>query len=536
MTDIEIPYIKDRGRRYRAFEILPGAISWLVLALPFILSFIDPVITAFFLLAYILLWFVKSVALNIRALQGFKMLERHQKLPWPQMLKELQAGKVAQPDRHIPTWHYENIRRIQEQPSPVSPDDLIHVVMIATYNESREILEPTIESVLESDYDMKRVILVIAYEERGGPDVDALAHDLIGTYKDRFMHAMAVRHPKDLPGEVIGKGGNITYAGRELQKYLEQKGIDPLHVVLTTLDADNRPHKYYLPALSYVYAACPDPVRISFQPVPMFTNNIWDAPAPMRVIATGNTLWNVVLSLRPHMIRNFSSHAQSFKTLIDTDFWSVRTIVEDGHQFWRTYFAYDGRHEVYPIYLPIYQDAVLSTNFFKTLKMQFVQLRRWAWGASDIAYVLEKGYFTNNKVPKFDLTAKFLRLLEGHISWATAPLILAFAGFIPALINPDSYTANQLPIVISRVQTIALLGILVTLFLSLKLLPPKPARYKHHRTLFMVFQWVLLPVTTIAYNALAALYSQTRLMLGKYIGKFDVTDKAVVTEDKQKIM
>ena len=27
---------------------------------------------------------------------------------------------------------------------------------------------------------------------------------------------MAVCHPANLPGEVIGKGGNVTYAGREL--------------------------------------------------------------------------------------------------------------------------------------------------------------------------------------------------------------------------------------------------------------------------------------------------------------------------------
>jgi hypothetical protein len=97
---------------------------------------------------------------------------------------------------------------------------------------------------------------------------------------------------------------------------------------------------------------------VSYQPLPIYTNNIWDAPAPMRVIATGNSFWNIVLGLRPHMLRNFSSHAQSMAALIDTDFWSVRTIVEDGHQFWRTYFRFDGRHEVYPIFTPIFQDAV----------------------------------------------------------------------------------------------------------------------------------------------------------------------------------
>jgi hypothetical protein len=51
----------------------------------------------------------------------------------------------------------------------------------------------------------------------------------------------------------------------------------------------------------------------------------------------------------------------------------------------------------------------------------------------------------------------------------------------------------------------------------------------------MVLQWAYLPVTTIVYNSFAAFYSQTRLMLGKYMDKFDVTEKAVVTADKQTI-
>ncbi len=535
MKSIEIPYVEERGRRYRFFEMLPGLISWSVLSLPFVLSVVSPLACIFFIISYLLLWFTKAMGLNIRSLHGYRMLQQHQKLPWLKMLGDLEKGSVSAAG-DLPKWHTENINRLQEIPAGIKPNEVIHALFIATYNESREILEPTFKAIIDSDYDLKQVIVVLAFEERGGDDVEKLAGELVEEYKGHFMHTMAVKHPKDIPGEVIGKGGNITYAGRRFAEWLDKAGVDPLRVVVTTLDADNKPHKQYLPALSYLYCVAPDPVHVSFQPIPMYTSNIWDVPAPMRVIATGNTFWNVVLSVRPHMIRNFASHAQSMRALIDTDFWSVRTIVEDGHQFWRTYFRFDGNHDVYPIYVPIYQDAVLSTTLLKTLRAQFVQLRRWAWGASDIAYVAEKGFFTKNDVPKLDLIFKFARLVEGHISWATAPLILAFAAFIPQLINNDDFAANQLPHIASSIQTVALTGITITLFLSLKLLPPKPARYKHHRSLFMVLQWVLLPVTTVCYNSLSALNSQTRLMFGRYLGKFDVTDKAVVTDDKGKVL
>jgi hypothetical protein len=448
------------------------------------------------------------------------------------MLEDLQNGKIT--TENTPKWHANNLKRITENPVLIKPNNIIHALIIATYNESKAVLEPTIKSVIASNYDKKRIILILAYEERAGADKETQSEELIKDYGDNFMYAAAVKHPKDMPGEVIGKGGNITFAGRFLAKYTKKQNIDPLNVIVTTLDADNHPHRNYIPALSYVYSVCHDPLNTSFQPVPMFTNNIWDAPAPMRVIATGNSFWMVVSSMRPHALRNFSAHAQSLQTLIDTDFWSVRTIVEDGHQFWRTYFRYDGDHQVFPIYLPIYQDAVLAKGYARTLKAQFIQLRRWAYGASDVAYVMDKGYFTKNNVPKWGLTFKILQLLEGHISWATAPFLLAFSAFIPAFFNPQNYSANLLPIVVSRVQTIALAGIFITLFFSLSTLPPRPAHYKRHRTFFMVIQWVYLPFTTILYNAFAGLYSQTRLMFGKYIDEFDVTEKAVINDETGK--
>ena len=83
------------------------------------------------------------------------------------------------------------------------------------------------------------------------------------------------------------------------------------------------------------------------------------------------------------------------------------------------------------------------------------------------------------------------------------------------------------------IQTVALAGIIATLFISFKTLPPKPAHYKAHRNIFMVLQWVYLPVTTIVYSSLSAFYSQTRLIFGMYYDKFDVTDKAVVVNGKQ---
>ena len=171
----------------------------------------------------------------------------------------------------------------------------------------------------------------------------------------------------------------------------------------------------------------------------------------------------------------------------------------------------------------------MAEGYRRTIRAQFIQIRRWAWGSSDIPFVAYKGFLTKSNMPKWDLSLKLFRLVEGHLSWATAPLILMFSAFIPILFNPEDIAANQLPNIVSSVLRVGTVGILITLFLSLLTLPPKPDRYKRHRTFFMIIQWVYLPITSIVFSAFAALNAQSRLFWGrgKYLDKFDVTEKAV---------
>ncbi|HSW78960.1 MAG TPA: hypothetical protein VLF88_03030, partial [Candidatus Babeliales bacterium] len=497
MRSIEIPQPEDRNWRYRLFEILPGVLTYGILLLPVILGKYSPKLAAYFIIAYLLVWFIRAIGLDIRSIQGWRVLNEHKKLPWDKLNQDLEKLEVSTPNP--PKWHARNLNRVEKYigMNRIKPSQVYHAVIIAFWNESIDVVGPTVQSVLDADYDPKKIILILAYEQRGGPEVEKTANSLVKKYGKHFYHAETVMHPWPMIGEVIGKGGNVTFAGRRLKTYLEEAKIDPMEVVVTTLDSDNRPDKKYFGALTYTYCSTEEPKYASYQPVPMFLNNIWDAPAPMRVIATGNSFWNVILSVRPHMLRNFSSHAQPMAALIDTDFWSVRTIVEDGHQYWRTWFRYDGKHEVFPIYVPIYQDAVVADTYKRTIRMQFKQVQRWAWGASDIAYFANQAFFKINNVPTHKKIAKGWRLLEGHLSWSTAPLVLLLAAYPPFLFHTSSYLGNQLPQYASNLQRIAMVGILVSLFLSMRSLPPKPVRYKRRRTFWMVIQWIYLPITSI---------------------------------------
>ena len=537
MIDLELPLGK-RTRQYRFFEMLPAILSYGMLILLVVLSIFSPLLAAIYLLFVIITVLVKAVGIAIHTIQGRNRLDRAQKVDWKQRLLQLESPKASY-EAIIGTQsaefgfeaHKENLRLVSAADDPYifpRPSSLYNAVIIAAYNESYEVLEPTIQSVAATTYDNDRLVVVLAYEERGGKEIEATAKALKKKFGRTFRAFHIVKHPGDLPNEVVGKGGNITYAGRFLQTWLDKEAIAYKDVIVTTLDSDNRPHATYFDYLTYEYIVHEDRKHLSYQPIALFLNNIWDAPAPMRVVATGNSFWNIISSMRPHTLRNFASHSQPMDALVEMDFWSTRSIVEDGHQYWRSYFYFGGNYFVTPVYVPIYQDAVLSDTYVKTLKAQFKQLRRWAYGASDVPYVATRVFTRQRNVSFMGGLGRFARLLDGHVTLASMSILVAVGGWVPLLVNSQSaqdIAAHQLPEVVSSIQQVAMVGLLITVFLSFKMLPPRPERYKRHRTIGMVLQWFLMPVTAIAYSASAAFNAQTHLLLGKYLDTFDVTEK-----------
>ena len=538
--NLEIPLGK-RTAQYRFFEMLPAILSYGTLLLMVVLSVISPVAASIFLFLVIISLLVKAVGIAIRTIQGSSIMLKAQEVNWHKRLESLQNPKKSYAEiknlhKNEFQWkdYLNELKYISRHSTDFpKPSDIYNAIIIATYNESYDILQPTVQSVLDTTYNNDHIILVIAYEERGGADTEKTVKRLQEEYKDKFFAFEIVKHPKDLPNEVIGKGGNITYAGRFLQKWLRDKQIKSEDVIVTTLDSDNRPFYSYFDCLTYQFIVHENRKHMSFQPIALFTNNIWDAPAPMRVVATGNSFWNVISSMRPHSIRNFASHSQPMDALEETDFWSTRTIVEDGHQYWRSYFRFKGDYEVLPVHLPIYQDAVLSDTFRKTLKAQFIQTRRWAYGASDVPYLASRVFTKDREVSFGSGVGHLIRLIDGNVTLATTAILVAFGGWIPLLVNPEaarSFTAHQLPNTVSSIQQIAMIGLFITIFVSFKILPPRPERYKKRRSFGMLIQWVLMPFTAIAYSASSALYSQGRLLFGKYLDKFDVTEKATIKD------
>ena len=561
-ADNEIPQ-GLRTRKYRFFEILPGLCSYSLIILLFVFSIVSPVLGTIYLMLIIASTLVKAVGIAYRTVQGYNIVKKAEQVDWhgrfldlytphasfekyyeseAKRLKLLNLARLRHDKKDEAELlrrsfqiddHIANLKLMATEDDFIDPREVCHAVIMVAYNEGIETLEPSIEAVKKSTFSSDHIIFVLGYEERGGKEIEETVKKLAEKYKDAFLKFLVVKHPDGIEGEIKGKGPNLCCAAEELSRFVKSQNIPAENVIVTSLDADNRMSEKYLDYVAYEFVVRPNRQKLSYQPVSLFMNNIWDATAPCRVIAVSNSFFNIISTMRPHTLRNFASHSQPLKALQDMNYWSKRTIVEDGHQYWRSLFHFHGDYEVIPIRVPIYQDAVIEETFWKTLKAQFVQLRRWDYGASDVAYVgvrlFSKDRKRLGKMGFFGLFAKFWRLLDGHVMLAAMSPMVAFGGWVPRLLNytsRDLLTYN-LPETVAIVQAFASVGLIATILVSLRMIPPKSKNGRKISKIVMLLQWVLMPVVAIVYQSFAAFYAQTRLMLGRYMEKFDVTRKVV---------
>jgi cellulose synthase/poly-beta-1,6-N-acetylglucosamine synthase-like glycosyltransferase len=496
----------------RSLEILPGLLTWSTFILPIFLSFWAPKFISIIILIYASFWFFKTMIITYHMIAGYLRFRHDSRINWLEKCKT-----------DFPTGAWE---------------DIYHMILVPTYKEELGTLIPTFKALKNSNYPTEKLIVVLALEERDKENGLKNAKALQEEFGNCFYKLFTTVHPAGIQGENPGKGSNISYSIREVKSTIvDQNNIPYENIVVTTIDSDHQVDKQYFACVTHTFLNTEDPIHKSFQPIPLFFNNIWQTGFPMRLIAMGSSFWQMVEATRPYRLRNFAAHAQSFAGLVKTDYWSVTSIVEDGHQYWRSYFRFNGNYAVVPIFVPIYQDAVLAGNVKQTLKEQYLQKRRWAWGCSDIPYAVQAA-IKNRKIPFFDKWGQVYRLIEGHYSWSTTSIVLAIVGWMPIILNAEyrgSVLAYNYPYYYRIILMMAMLGMIATLSISTILLPP-PHQKKHISVFRYMFEWILTPIimpfTNILFSSLPAIESQTRLMLGKYLG-YRVTIKKPVEAANQ---
>ncbi len=505
----EITNRKDR-LIYRAFEMLPGILAWTTLLSVVIFSFKAPIAMALFIIVFDTYWLIKSLYLSLYLKSGFQQVRDNIAAPWFERLENLDPKSYTLPS--ITSWQ-----------------QLRHVIVLPTYKEKKEIIRATLNALLKSNYPKETMIIVLAQEERAGKEFNKdMAEFVAQEYGDKFLKVICVEHPADIAGELAGKGSNSTYAMKKVTKeYIDVEKIPYHNILVSVFDVDTIVMPEYFGRLSYVFLTTPNPLRASYQPVPFYLNNIWEAPAFARIAAFSTTFWQTIKQEQFESMITYSSHSMPFQPLVDVGFWQTNMVSEDSRIFWQCLLFYHGEYRVEPLYYPVSMDANLAHSFWQTMINIYKQHRRWGYGAENVPYFLSG--FLRDRQMSFSRKLNYtFVMLEGIWSWSTNALILFMLGWLPIVVGGAAFNVTvlsfNLPYLTRIITTIALSGLITSATLSLSILPQRPSGYGKVKHAFMILQWIMFPVNSILFGALPALDAQTRLMFGKYMG-FWVTPK-----------
>lgn len=493
---------------YRFLEIFPGALSWLTIVLMFAVSAYLPVYAAVFIILFDVHWLLRTMYMSFHLQSTFNEMRRRMRVNWIERLE-----REAARDARIAQWK-----------------EAYHLVILPMYKEPYEVVKESFDRLMETRYPKDKMIVALATEERAGEAARRVAEQIRQEFGERFFKFLVTVHPQDIAGEIPGKGSNETWAIKEVKRLaVDPSGIPYERIVVSVFDVDTQVSKEYFGVLTYAFLTAEKPQRSSYQPIPLYTNNIFQAPAIARVISLSSTFWQMMQQERPEQLVTFSSHAMPFKALVEIGYWQTDIVSEDSRIFWQFYLHYNGDWRVVPLFYPVSMDANAAPTFWKTLVNLYKQQRRWGWGVENFPYVVS-GFLKNSRISLGRRLAWTYVLLEGLHSWATNALLIFLMGWLPLYLGgPDfnvTVLSRSLPQLTSTFLTLAMVGIITSAVISIALLPPKPAWFKRRHYFLFVFQWLLMPITLIVFGAFPALESQTRIILGgKYRLGFWVTPK-----------
>ncbi len=484
---------------YRLLEIFPGFLSFGTLIGLIVLSFFEPAYAAYATIAFSAYWLFKTLYLSIHLRHNFRRLRHNMGVNWNDRLSTLRS------------------------------DHIVHLVIFPFYKESYDVLAQSIEALLETAYDHKKIAVVIAAEARAGDDAHAIALRVKDTYGSKFLDCIVTLHPEGVPGELPGKGSNITFAAKEARvTILDKHALPYTDVLVSAFDSDTVVYPQYFACLSWHFLTCEHPHKSSFQPVPLYNNNIWEAPTLSRVLAYSSTFWQMIQQERPEKLATFSSHALSFAALHEAGYWQKNIVSEDSRIYWNLFVYNDGDYEVVPLSYPVSMDANVAATWWGTVRNLYKQHRRWTWGVENIPYIVFN-CIKNPRIPFWKKVRSSFVQIEGFWSLATNPLILFIIGWLPLIVGGPSFNASvlsyNLPIVAKAFLTLAMAGLIFSAIFTMYLVPKRPKIYGLFRTTLMIIQWILVPLTMVVFSAIPGLETQARLMFARYMG-FWVTPKA----------
>jgi len=501
-------------RLYRYLEIFPAFLSWATLLVLIIFSYFQPIYVAFFIIAFDVYWLLLVLYLGIHLAVSYTRMKKNLKVDWLKACVDL--GEID--------------LKTKTTTKKVDWNDLIQMVIFPVSSEGYDIIQPSFQAIVDSAYPLKNMIMVLAAEERGGDEVLKNAKKIEAEYGSMCKDFILTVHPDGLADEMKGKGANQAWAAKIVREKLDlEKEIDQELILVSVFDIDTIIYPQYFHCLAHTFLTVDEPYRASYQPVPVYHNNVWQAPFFARVAASSNTFWQMMQQIRQEKLATYSSHSMTWQALIDVDFWSKTMVSEDSRIFWHCFCYYKGDYRVEPLNYHVSMDVTMDTSFAQTAKTLYSQQRRWGWGVENLPYLIFNTIKMWGHIPRRKFINRIIVQLYCFHSWATNAIIIGFIGWLPMLIGGDKFNSSvlstNLPFVTRSLMMLAMSGLVFSAILSTILLPKPPKKYGFLKYSLMLLQWITLPVSIIIFGSIPGLEAQTRLALKKPLG-FMVTPKS----------
>jgi cellulose synthase/poly-beta-1,6-N-acetylglucosamine synthase-like glycosyltransferase len=516
MANIEYKKLYDLNAwSFKILKIFPGLITLLLLTSPIWATLLGvPQLVLYYITFLTVYWLFKSVTATAGNFIAYSRMKESLKIDWNAEIEKL-------------SWKQD----LSTDYLPETYKDFYHMVIIPFYKEDYEVLHETVLALANSEYNCKeKVFLVLCVEERGGELAKQNAERLVAAFADRFRSVKFYVHPQDIPGEVKGiAGANLRYAARSFVDEIRKEGYKLEDFLVTKFDSDLKVHPKYLSSLTYKYLVTPDRYHTFISPALMlYSNNYWDVPIMMRVIAGSLTLallseWVTAKSTK----QSFSCYSFNLHLLDKIDYWDPQIGVDDTSFFWNAYLHLNGRFRGEEVYIPTYSDAVHAGTTLKSHVAQYKQLHRWGWGVIVFPMTLQ-GLMRNRAIPIIEKIGSVANLFQAYNMVVTTAFLLTFGIPLISLINPDFGLlgiAHMLPRVISFMLTFALIGLFPSRFILEKLYGPPP---KEKGKLFFIwhyFEQLVLTITMLTFNFLPYIQAQFEMMLGREKKDHMVTPK-----------
>jgi hypothetical protein len=551
------PQDEDRHRLLqRLLEMVPGFVSWAIIVGPIWLSFNYPWLVAYFVLSFDFYWLCRALWFAGAVILAFRRIRSVLRQDWRMRLASLDdvAGRREMLLRRLSGLsrrprgavslvaasgdgfaveraaierelaELDAVARLSEPP----PDwrEYTHLALIPTYTEPLDKLRETVRALARAEWPKEHKICAIITRETdtdGIANVTALREEFRGDFAD-FIHIL---DPLE-PGIVVGKSSAMAWGGRYLYRLLvRERGMDPRRILVTDLDADYRVHPQYFSYLTWVHLTDPNRETQLYQPIPYFHNNIWEAPMLVRLFAAVLTQLQMWRSVLPEKLQSFGSYSTTLHLVHDVGYWATDAIPEDSRFYWKSFFTYGDSFRAVPLFIPIYGDAVRARTYWRSMAGQYLQARRWAWGVTDIPFVIQNA-IRHNEISLWSRVWRILNLFGEHINWAIAPFVIMFGATVPLIINPtfaQTTLGQNLPLYASTMLSVGLVALGVLIWVEHRIVPPRPPEWGRITRFLSYIQWIGLPFVGVFFSNLPALDAQTRLLTGRYL-EYRVTEKA----------